>query len=57
MNVSVQKTHAGQDAVAALHVPVNRTAASHFGKTDAVVIISIVAGLVVVGCLLGFVLL
>src|SRR5690242_1580345 len=55
MNGTVQKTDA--DLIAALHVPANRTAASHFGKTDAVVIISIVAGLVVVGCLLGFVLL
>ena len=47
----------GPGGLAALHVPANRTAASHFGKMDAAIIISIALGLVAVACLLGFVLL
>ena len=60
MNGSVQKTDAGQVGFVELHelhIPANRTAAAHFGKMDAAVIISLVAGLILVGCLLGFVLL
>ena len=53
----VHKTDAGQGGVAALHVPANRTAAVHFGKMDAVIIISILVGLLGVGFLLSLVLL
>jgi hypothetical protein len=53
----VHKTDGGQGGLAVLHIPANRTAASHFGKMDAAVIISVAVGLVAAACLLGFVLL
>jgi hypothetical protein len=53
---AVHKTDAGQGGIAGFHVPANRTAAAHFGKMDAAIIISILFGLLVIGCLLRFVL-
>jgi hypothetical protein len=53
----VHKTDAGRGSVVGLHIPANRTAAVHFGKMDAVIIISILVGLLGVAFLIRLVLL
>jgi hypothetical protein len=54
--VSLQNSHAGRGGTAA--IPMNRTAAStHFGKMDALILVSVLVGLAGVAALLRFVLL
>jgi hypothetical protein len=56
MNGAVHKSDTGANGLAGMAFPVNRSAATRFGKLDAVIIIAVLAGLIAFAGFLRFIL-